>query len=154
MTEPPSYIRGAKFIDNEAEIEEGLWPRETGLYSPTSKFTSRFVELGDIIDGDDITEAILYGERYAAARGCVAFVSDLGGVALYIIVSYDVPDDLSLESRPSLDQYPNLTPDDLDYVAVTLWPYVYDREKAWGTGRWSSEQLDRIDDVEPDIIEK
>lgn len=145
----PGYIEGAKFIEPGAEVDQDLWPRCPSKYVPTRKFQQRFKDLGSIVTEDDVTGAIRYGEVWPSARATISFVNDLGGVVIYVVASSDLKSDEDLEVRPSESQYPDLQPEDFYYTLVTLWPYVYDRERAWGTGRWSGQQLDEIEEIQP-----
>lgn len=131
--EEPIFIRGARFINPEVEVDEDLWSRNPNDYTPTTKFTQRFKEFGVLVEGDVIRDAIQYCPIYEADGGCVAFVNNLGGVAYYIIVANDDGD---------------------DYAAVSIWPYVYDREGALDTGQWSSKDLDKIEELSEEKIDE
>lgn len=153
MSDIPEYIKGAQFINHEAAIDTEMWPRDFYRYDPSRKAVARMMELGGIINADDVEQSISLGERYAAARSCVAFVSDIGGVALYTVVTADVRkgSEHKLEGiRPSESEI-DFGPDDLDYIIVTIWPYAYNRKRAWETGRWTGGQLDIIQDIEPEV---
>lgn len=153
MPKTPEYIKGARFIHEDEEIDEEMWPRDLYRYDPSEKAVSRMMKLGGIIEREDVEQALSLGEKYAAARGCVSFVTNLGGVALYVVVNADVRHGSKhkLEHlRPSQSEI-DFGPDDLDYRIVTIWAYIYDRDRAWGTGRWTGEQLDVIEEIEPDI---
>lgn len=132
----PDFIKGARFIDTSRDIDRDNWPRDPSLYKPSNRFAQRFKELSGIVRGSDITEAFRYGFLYPAKQNCVTFVSDLGGVAIYPIVTDDTIAGVSMEVR--------------DLTMVTLWAHVHDREEAWNTGRWTGVQLNAIDQMEPD----
>lgn len=139
MTEtPPDFIMDARFIDEEADVDRSEWPRDPSRYEPSDRFVQRYKELGGIIEEDDVTGAFRYGGLYQAKHNCVCFVNNLGGVIIYVVVSVNT---LELES---------IEVDRRDYHMVTLWAHVHDREEAWATGRWTGQQLDTIDSMEPD----
>lgn len=147
--ELPKYIKGAHFIDAQAYIDKELWSRSLDDYEHSTKFRSRYRELKSCFDGQDLRDTVEYGDMYAAARSCVAFVNDFGGVALYVIATADVKEDVDTTARPSSDEYPPLTKEDMSYNTVTIWPYVYNRNEAWNWG-FSSKQLDMIESIEPE----
>lgn len=147
----PHFVEGAKFLRTEEGIDEWMYPRDPDRYEPTRKFRQRFRELGGCINGQDINDAFEYGELYPAAQGCASFIKDAGGVAFYVIVSANLKPNYEDKRPLSEEQYKKFNADDFDHTAVTVWPYVYDRDRAWNTGRWSGKQLDKIQDIEPDI---
>lgn len=150
MPKTPEYIKGARFIHEDEEIEQALWPRHPGEYTPSDKFFERRRRLAGIIEGEDITHAIMYGEMWPAANGCIAFVTDMGGVVLYVVVQSEmIEDQWTLEQAHEEEK--DFGPGDLNYRLVTIWPYVHDRDRAWATGRWTGQQLDVIEEIEPDI---
>lgn len=149
----PSYIDGANFIQTEGEHEEWMFPREPDRYEPSDKFIQRFRKLGGAVKGDDIEDAIKYGESFTAARGCVAFVKNAGGVAFYMVVDAEYNGHEDIEPEALQDHYDELDADDFKHRAVTLWAYVYDRDRAWDTGRWTGDQLDTIEELEPEVSE-
>lgn len=146
----PEYVRGARFIDADGDIEEWLYPRDVDFYEPSQKFIGRVKELNGAIEGDDISFAINYGEMYAAARGCVAFVNDAGGVVYYIVVEAELKEHLKTKGHSKDEGIQELTVNDFNHRAVTVWPYVYDRDRAWDTGRWTGQELDIIESIEPE----
>lgn len=147
----PPYIEGAMFLRPEEEFDEELYPRDPLKYTPSDKFLDRFNRLGGIINSDDVQETIRYGKMYPSARGTVSFVKDLGGVILYIVVTADVPtDEDNLAPREATEKYPSLQIEDLDHSGITIWPYLFSRDKALDTGRWSTKQLKEIQEIEPD----
>lgn len=140
IEELPEYIQDAKFIKPGLDVDEELWPRDPNIYEPSEKFISRFKQFGSTMDGDIIEDAIKYGELYTASRGCVAFVNNLEGVAFYIIVAKEV--------KPSFNKDKDIaTVNDYNYRGITIWPYVYNREMALDTGRWSSRHLNQIEEL-------
>lgn len=142
----PRYIKGAKFIDEDDEVDADWWPRHPPRYDPTDNFQSRMRRLSGIIDGKDVKKAIEEGDIYRAANENVAFVNDLGGLAIYVVV------DAKLQKRG--DEYPtNPMKSDYYFKGVTVWPYIYDRDDAWGTGRWSSKELDIIEQIKKENAE-
>lgn len=134
----PDFIMDARFIDEEADVDRSKWPRDPSIYEPSDKFVQRFKELGGIIDEDDVTGAFRYGGLYKAKHDCVCFVNNLGGVAIYTVVSADHLELDSIDVERS------------HYRIVTLWAHVFDRDEAWATGRWTGQQLDTIDTMEPE----
>lgn len=142
----PEYIQDAKFIKPGLEPDEDLWPRDPSIYEPTEKFIQRFKDFGSFMDGDIIEDAIKYGELYTASRGCVTFINDLGGVAFYIVVTSEPKVDISNKNATEVEDY--------NYRAVSIWPYVYNREQALDTGRWSSRFLDKIQNLTEDGFEE
>lgn len=154
----PHYVEGAKFLRHKEEPLEWLYPRDPSEYSPTDKCIDRFQQLKGTIDGDHIADAIMYGELYPAARSCAAFVTDLRGVAFYVVVTADfkgtedLPDKSDRDEWASaLQRYDGIDQEDFRHKTITLWPYVYDRDTAWHEGGWSSQQLDLIKSLEPDL---
>jgi hypothetical protein len=116
-------LEGAKFLHPHAEVNEKEWSNDPGDYTITNKFRQRYSELSSVVNGDIIDDAIRYGELIKASQEHVAFMNDLGGVSISIIVT----------------MY-------MGYKAVSIWPYIYDKEKARSTGKWSSRQLYEIED--------
>lgn len=134
----PNYMDGARFIDENGEVDRSKWPRDPSVYEPSDKFVQRFKELAGIINEGDITGAIRYGDLYPARQDCVSFCNDLGGVGVFVICGANT---LVLES---------IEVEREEYAFVTLWAHVHDREAAWATGRWTGQQLDVIDSMEPE----
>lgn len=145
----PMYVRGAHFILKDVDVDTDMWSRSLDDYEHSTKFRSRYRELKSCFDGQDIRDTVEYGDVYAAARGCVAFINDFGGVALYVVVAADLKGSAETTARPSDDEFPNLTQNDMDYTAVTIWPYIYNHDEAWKWG-FSSEQLELIENIEPE----
>lgn len=132
----PEHIKGAKFIKGRKE-DDNEWPRDPSEYHITLKFRERFKEFGSIIDGDIVRRAIQEGDLYEASRDCVAFVEDMDGVSLCVVVGMGREEDSG---------YAPLN-------AVSIWPYLYDREKALNTGRWSSRELNEMEELYRDSFE-
>lgn len=118
------HLSGARFLKPNEEVNEDDWPRKPHKYTITSKFRQRMRELSGIVDGDIIEDAIRYGELMKASEGCFAFVNDLGGLTISIIVEDD----------------------DGVRKAKTVWPYIYDQDEAKGTGMWSSKQIWKVEE--------
>lgn len=151
--EHPEYISGARFIEPERSIDRWMYPRDPSKYNPSGKFRDRFNHLAGIVDGSDIADAINYGELYPASSGCVTFVKDAGGVVFYVVVTSDISEYLDQKELEEGANFEDLEVDKLEHTIVTLWPYVNDRERAWATGRWTGQQLDIVEEIEPDIEE-
>lgn len=115
-------LDGAKFLHPEREVEEHRWSRDPRDYSITNKFRQRYSELSSVMNGDIIEDAIRFGELVEASKGHVAFVNDLGGVTISIVVDME-----------------------MGYQVKTIWPFIYDEEKARQTGKWSSRQMYEIE---------
>lgn len=145
----PHYVEGASFLRIGDEVDMDLWPREPSAYRPSNKFYLRMRMLAGIIKGDDIEQAIRFGETYPAARGCLAFVSDLGGMAIYVIAGADIRDPDAVKGLRPSSQEIDFGLDDLDHYIVTLWVHVYDADAAWKTGRWSRDQISTVEEIEP-----
>lgn len=123
-------LSGARFLHPAEEVDENEWSREPEDYSITHKFRQRYSELSSVMSGDIIEDAFRYGELIQASQGHVAFMNDLGGVTISIIVDSD-------ESYKGSGRW---------YRVKSIWPYVYDKEKALDTGQWSSRQLFEIEE--------
>jgi hypothetical protein len=149
----PGYVKGAKFVNETEKPQEWVFPREPGEYSPTNKFVDRYNQLRGIIEGENIADAIMTGRLYSAAKGCHAFVLDLNGVALYIVVAADYTGPRTFAGYEDLKKVNGVNHEDFEHSTITLWPYVYNRDKAWGEGGWPSKDLDKIQQIEPDIPE-
>jgi len=143
---PPNYIKGASFIKEDEDVDENWWPRDPFRYDPTRKWKKRMRRLSGIIETQDVREAIQQGDIYRAAKGNVAFTYDLEGLAIYVVM------DAQLEKEG--DEYPT-DPDKSDYwfKGVTVWPYIYDRELAWSTGRWTGKQLDVVEQIRKENLD-
>lgn len=147
----PEHIRGAHFINHEEEPEEWMYYRDLDEYEITTKFRSRFRELNGIFSGNDIRDVVEFGDIWCAAQGCIAFVLEKRGVLLYVIVAADIKDHLKDDKDELIkakDQ--NLSIDDFNHTAVTIWPYIVDRDMAWMQGL-SSKEIDLVNSIEPDI---
>lgn len=136
----PKYIKGASFIEEDEELDEEWWPRDPFRYDPTEKWKQRMRRLSGIVESQDVKEAIQLGDIYRAANNNVAFVNDLGGLTIYVVM------DAELQKRG--DEYP-IEPDESDYwfKGVTVWPYIYDRAQAWESGRWTGRELDVVEQI-------
>lgn len=144
--EYPQHVQSAKFLRLGLDIENELWPRDPNIYTPSTKFSSRVRQMEGALTLDDINGTIKYGELYPAARGCSAFTRIIRGVSIYIIVSSDLKEQQELRARPSKDEFPDLQIKDFNYRAVSLWPFVLNREEAWSMG-WPPRVLDRIEEL-------
>jgi len=133
----PTYIEKAKFINQEEQVDTGLWPNDPTRYSHTKQWSTRIKDLEGIITQSDIESTIECGELYSSISNSVTFVKELDGVALYVIVSGEL---MKFEGS-----YPT-NPSEFDYLfkAVTLWAYVYDEHIAEKSSRWSSQDIDEI----------
>lgn len=141
------YIKEANFINEEKEVEMDWWPRDPYRYDPTNAWRNRIKELDGIVGSEDIQEAIQLGDMYKSANDTLTFVNDLGGLVIYVVV------DAQLQKRG--DSYPtNPTMEDYWFKGVTVWPYIYDRDKAWSTGRWTGDDLDKVEQMVEDNMEK
>lgn len=145
----PRYIKRARFIRPEAEIEESFYPRNATEYHPTQTYRGRYQRLRGIITAEDVKGCIHNGEMYPAAKGCAAFVKDLGGVVLYVVVTANLITEDGIVPRDEYDQYPEIDVDSFEHKLVTMWAYVTNRDEAWATGRWTGDQLDEIEELDP-----
>lgn len=146
--ELPQYIQGAKFITLGTGIDEDFWPRDPAIYDPTMKFIQRFKEFGKMVNGNAVEDAIKYGELYPVLNNNAVFINDLGGVAYYIIVAKTLKKNLQKKLQREDVTLADIKPtqNEYNYSILSLWPYVYNKDKAWEYG-WSSEQLERIDEL-------
>jgi len=130
MKETENYIVQASFILEDEDVDKDWWYREPFMYSPTNNWVSRSRELAGVVETEDLREVMQKGDIYAAVSNTVAFVKDFGGVVLYVVVA--------AELKKDIDSYPS-TPDKSDYrfKAVTIWPYIYDRNKAETESRFT-----------------
>lgn len=136
----PKYIKGAAFIQEDEDVDEDWWPRDPYRYDPTEKWKQRMRRLSGIIESGDVREAIQTGDIYRAANNNIAFVKDLSGIVLYVVM------DAQLQKVD--DEYPtNPSKTDYWFKGVTVWPYIYDRDKAWSTGRWTGRELDVVEQI-------
>lgn len=144
----PEHVQNARFLRLGLDLDPQLWPREPDVYTPSTKFSDRFRRLRGALTLDDLHATIKYGELYPAAKHCSTFCRIIGGVAVYIIVEGELDDEIEpqLKVRPAKEEFPDLSPDNFRYRAVTLWPYILDREEAWASG-WPGKVLDIIEDM-------
>lgn len=123
---PPEDFRFSS--DNASEYSPDDWPREPDAYRPTMHFRQRFHDYNRALDGSHINEAITEGTKIPAMHTCGAFYTTRPGVVYYVVVGWDRTSD----------------PASNDRVVVTGWPWVYDREAAIESGRYSTRVLNRI----------
>jgi len=132
--EHPEFVEKAKFIREDEEVDNDLWPRDIIEYNLTKSWQARVRKLRGIIDEDKIEKAISKGDIYSAMSNSVSFVYNSNGVIIYAIVSAE------------LTKYGNYYPTsprrrDYRFNAVTVWPYVYNRSDALDSGGWSIQDL-------------
>lgn len=146
-TNIPKYVQNANFIREEEEVDEDWWPRDPYIYTGTKKWSERVKRLEGIINTTDIQEAFQLGDIYKSANNTVCFINDLDGLVIYVVADAQL---LKVG-----DSYPT-DPDHTDYnfKAVTVWPYVYDRDSAWATGRWTGQQLDEVEEITSESVEQ
>jgi len=136
----PSYITDAKFIDAEDDVEDNIWPRDPTYYIRTKAWKQRIDTLLGVISQDQIHNTIRSGEVYSSLSNSVTFVKEFNGVVLYVIVS--------AELNCFGGEYPtNPSVNDYTYNAVSIWPYVWDRDKAMNQGKWSEQDLESIQEL-------
>lgn len=121
-------LDGARFLHPNEDLLGGEVVREPSDYLPTDSFRNRMRELGGIVDGGMINDAIQYGEAVRASDGCNAYVLFRPGVTFSFI--WEPYDGVQYAGR-----------------MISVWPYLYNREKALDTGLWSSSQLYTIEEV-------
>jgi len=109
------------------------WPAEPSAYRPTTHFRTRYQEYGRLLDGDIIHNAITGGDLIPAADGCGAFYTTHPGIVFYIIVGWDHQHDSPREEDAR--------------AVVTGWPWVFDRDEALDSGRYSTRVLNRMMDL-------
>lgn len=154
MTGNTNPISGARFIHQKEDVPTEYIRREPELYEPTRKFTQRFKELGGAVEGSYISDAIKYGEVYVSDRDTITFVKDAGGVGYYIVTAIEAQINGVVGKWFNILRHSDIPPDAITHqreTAVTLWAYVYDEEEARATGRWSSKELRKIQQLEPDL---
>lgn len=142
----PKYIKDARFIDEEVEVQEEWWPRDPYRYGKTNSFRNRLATLSDVNIVSSIRETMQTGDIYRAANETVAFVKDFDGVALYVVADAEL---LKLDGKYPTDP----TYEDYKFKLVTIWPYIYDREQAWTDSKWNGEELDKLQEVVDDNTE-
>lgn len=126
--EKEKALDGARFLQPHKNLLGGKVVRKPSDYLPADSFRNRMRELGGIVTGDMINDAIQYGEAVRASEGCNAYVLFRPGVTFSFI--WEPYDGVRYEGR-----------------MISVWPYLYDREKALDTGLWSSSQLYTIEEV-------
>lgn len=138
--EHPEFVVKAKFIREDEEVDNDLWPRDIDKYSLTKSWKSRVSKLRTVIDGDKIEVAMSEGDIHSAMSNSVSFVYNSDGVIIYVIVS--------AELAKYGDHYPT-SPRRLDYRfnAVTVWPYVYNRSEALNSESWTIQDLAYIQTI-------
>jgi len=121
-------LQGARFLQPSKPLVGDKLIRDPEDYLPAASFRQRMRELGGIVDGDMIDDAIEYGSGVRASEGCNAFVLFRPGVTFSFIW------------KPS---------DGVRYAGdmISVWPYVYDREKALDSGRWSSKEINTMEEI-------
>ena len=121
-------LKGARFLQPSEPLVGNELSREPKEYKPTSSFRNRIRELGGIVDGDMINDAIMYGTSTCASEGCNAFVLFKPGVTFSFIW------------RPAASVHHTAN-------MISVWPYVYDREKALDSGYWSSREINTMEEI-------
>lgn len=133
----PEYVKNAKFIREEAEVDESLWPRSLSEYRKTKKWNNRTYELIGIITEPHIKSTLKTGDVYSSISNTVSFVKEFDGVVVYVVVSAEL-NKIDTE-YPTEPEKHNFT-----FKAVTLWPYVYDEDVALDAYTWNMQELDKI----------
>jgi len=121
-------LKGARFLHPNSDLLGGEVVRKPSDYYPSDKFRQRVRELGGIVTGDMINDAVEYGEAVRASEGCNAYVLFKPGVTFSFI--WEPEDSVRYEGR-----------------FISVWPYVYDKERALNSGLWSSNQIMTIEEV-------
>jgi len=88
--EHPEFVEKAKFIREDEEVDNDLWPRDIIEYNLTKSWQARVRKLRGIIDEDEIEEAIVKGDIYSAMSNSISFVYNSNGVIIYVIVSAEL----------------------------------------------------------------
>ena len=121
-------LQGARFLQPSEPLVGDKLVREPNEYIPAASFRQRIRELGGIVDGDMIDDAIEYGSGVRASEGCNAFVLFRPGVTFSFIW------------RPAASVHHTAN-------MISVWPFVYDREKALDSGYWSSKQINTMEEI-------
>lgn len=119
-------------------FDKSDWPNEPTAYRATSHFIQHYRQNDRIFSGDIIAEAISSGQMVPAFNDCGAFYTDREGVVYYFIVGWDQDSPQPKERG--------------ERVLVTGWPWVYDRELALDSGRYSSRVLTRMQNVNQTLM--
>lgn len=106
------------------------WPADPSAYRSTSHFRQRFRQHDRVFYGDILRDAITSGNLVPALRDTAAFYTDRDGVVYYVLVGWDH----SVENPQANDER----------VVITCWPWVYDRETALDSGRYSTRLLNQM----------
>lgn len=120
-------------LSDDSSFDPDDWPSAPDAYRPTSHFTQRFNNINRVLTGDIINDAITSNQLVPALNDCAAFYTTKPGVVYYIVVGWD-------RTSPSPQERG-------DRVVVTGWPWLYDREEALDSGRFSSRILNRIQEI-------
>jgi hypothetical protein len=114
-------------IDRSRTFREYDYPQQPGLYTPLRHFIQRYKEPERFLTDEVIDECIENGDLRDNGDGCGCFRKEWGGgVAYYLIVGFH----------------------EKGYrVIVTGWPHLHDRQEALESGRWSSAELDDIEEL-------
>lgn len=115
---------------NRPDFSPDNWPADPGEYRPTSHFIRRYRNHERVFTGDVINNAITSGEVVPALDDCAAFYDAYPGVVYYVIVGWDQ----SYDAPRKLDKR----------VVVTGWGWVFDRDAALDSGRFSSRTLTKM----------
>lgn len=100
----------------------------------TDHFAQKFRNPRRFLTDEVVRSTIETGWLRDNKDGCGCFVKPWGeGVTYYLIVGYHQ------------DGYP---------IAVTAWPFLRDREAALNSGEWSSEAIDRIEELNAEFRRK
>lgn len=114
-------------IDRSRVFKPSDYPQEPSAYTPLRHFVNRFKEDERFLTPEVINQCISEGDLRDNGDGCACFRKVWGGgVGYYLIAGFH----------------------EKGYrVLVTGWPHLHNREVALRSGRWSSEELDTIRDL-------
>ena len=114
-------------IDRGRDFREYDYPQTPGIYTPLRHFIQRFKEPERFLTDEIVERCIRYGDLRDNGDGCACLRLEWGdGVAYYLIAGFH----------------------EKGYrVVVTAWPHLHDRQAALDSGRWSSDELDTIEQL-------
>lgn len=113
-------------IDRSRAFDPSDYPQEPEAYTPLQHFCNRFKEDERFLTPEVINKCISEGDLRNNHDGCACFRKRWGGVAYYLIAGFH----------------------EKGYrVLITGWPHLHSREIAMDSGRWSSEELDTIEEL-------